>query len=218
MSKLIVFLILVLIIFPKPAYSATTPVFSTYLGGVNEDYIRDVAIDSQGNIYITGGTDSDNFPTTQGAYDRTYGTGVACAVIGGAGVMDVFVTKLTPSGQIIWSTYLGGPCYDRAYGIEVDSQGYVYLTGRAGRGFPTTSGTFQPAFNGYNQGAYGEENAFVAKISPDGSQLVWASYFGTNDGNRDLALDQNGDIFVASYGRVGAPYNSSWFTLPIKIL
>jgi Beta-propeller repeat len=184
-----------------------TLAFSTYLGGSQTEQIRGVTTDGQGNIYVTGGTASPNFPTTAGAYSRTHN-----------GSYDVFVTKLAPSGRILWSTLLGGPNYDRAYAIEVDAQGFVYLTGRAGPGFPTTRGAFQPIYQGTTVSLYGRQNAFVAKLSPDGSSLVFASYFGTMDGNRDLALDQSGNIFVAT-GYDPAkfpPLPASWFANSYK--
>jgi hypothetical protein len=171
-----------------------TLAFSTYLGGVGEDSIRDIAVDAQGNAYLTGGTTSPNFPVTPGAYDTTYNTG-------GTYQHDVFVTKLDPNGNIVWSTYLGGPNYDRAYAVELDSQGNIYVAGRAGQGFPVTAGAFQTQFLGSpNQSPYGPQDGFIAKLSPDGGQLLWASYFGTNDLNiiRDIDLDQEGNVFLAS--------------------
>lgn len=170
-----------------PAAAQPVVRFSSYLGGNAFEHIRDVAIDTQGNIYLAGGTASPDFPTTPGAYDRSFN-----------GWVDVFVTKLDPSGQtIIWSTYLGGPDYDRAYGIEVDAGGAVYVTGRAGPGFPTSTGSFQPVFNGFDTGSlYGDENCFVAKLSADGARREWASYAGAWDGCRDLAVDQNGDVYL----------------------
>ena len=172
--------------------------FSTYLGGSKYDSIRDVATDGQGNIYITGGTDSSNFPTTPGTYDGTHN-----------GDSDVFVMKLDPNGKIIWSTYLGGPSHDRAYAIEVDNQGYVYIGGRAGAGFPVTAGAFQAVFQGGpGGGPYPAQDGFVAKLTPDGKKLVFASYFGAIDDPshpvRDLAIDHNGDIFVAASTKTGA--------------
>lgn len=205
---LIVFTFL-LLISPSAFAQSNTLNFSTLIGGNGVDYIRDVATDSQGNIYVTGGTASTDYPTTAGAYDRTFDNG-SCPTLGSGGQMDIFVTKLNPSGQIIWSTYLGGPCYDRAYGIEVDSLGYVYITGRAGRNFPTTAGVPQPTFLGSTASLYGDQNAFIAKLAPDGSQLIFSTYFGTAHANRDLAIDQNGDIFVATHATT--PLTSSWFT------
>lgn len=171
---------------------------STYLGGSQADFIRDVTTDSQGNSYVTGGTASPNFPTTPGAYDRTFDSSGTQA--GQAGPMDVFVTKLDPSGRIVWSTLLGGPNYDRGYAVEVDSQGYVYVAGRAGPNFPVTPGAFQTSFGGGStSNFYGPQDAFICKLTPDGSARVFCTYLGTTDDQalRDLAIDQDGNIYIA---------------------
>ena len=176
---------------------------ATYLGGSKWDMIRGLCTDPQGNLYVTGGTSSTNFPTTAGAYCRSFHP------YGGtppwsAGNCDVFVTKFDPAGQLVWSTLLGGTNYDRAYTVKVDGQGYVYVSGRAGEGFPVTN-AFQPNFMGNPQSSsdtstYGRENSFIAKLTPDGSSLVWSSYIGVGVECRDMALDTNGDIYV------GFPY------------
>jgi hypothetical protein len=193
--------------------------FSTYLGASDQDGVRDVFVDNQKNIYITGGTKSSSFPTTAGAYDRSFN-----------GAMDIFVAKFNSSGKLLWSTFLGGPNYDRAYAIEVDNQGNVYVAGRSGPGFPTTAGTFQrndcasfspsicsagDGWNGYySSPAYGNQNAFVAKLSNDGTSLIWSSYVGAAQGCRDMALDSSGNVFV----QLGYPNSTnsdppfSWFS------
>jgi len=196
------------VVHPNDPRETLAIAFSTYVGGSNEDTIRDVAVDSQGNIYITGGTNSPDFPTTPGAYDRTLHTGGNS--LGSAGPHDVFVMKLSPSGQLIWSTYLGGPNYDRAYAIKVDNQGYVYITGRAGEGFPVTPGAFRTIFQGQFSSLYGLQDGFVAKLTPDGSHLVFASYTG----GRDLAIDQHGDIYIATSSALSdfsGAYLQAWF-------
>jgi hypothetical protein len=165
--------------------------FSTYMGGSGEDSIRDVATDSQGNTYVAGGTASANFPTTRSAYDTSFN-----------GTHDVFVAKLDGVGSLVWSTFIGGPNYDRAYAIEVDKDGFVYIAGRAGPGYPTTSGTVQPNFGGdvKPNDLYGQQDGFVTKLSPDGSQIVWSTYFGSDDKEiiRDIALDDAGNIHLAT--------------------
>jgi hypothetical protein len=170
--------------------------FSTFLGGTSDDTVRDVAVDGQGNIYVVGGTGSTNFPATSGAYQTTLATGGTS--LGNAGVHDAYAAKLSPDGQLLWCTYLGGPNYDRAYAVEVDAQGYVYVGGRAGDGFPTTTGSVQTSFGGdvAPNSLYGAQDGFVAKISPDGTQLVWATYFGGDDLSffRDIDIDESGRV------------------------
>ena len=149
--------------------------FATYLGGGSFDSIRDVAVDAQGNIAAVGGTGSPDFPTTPGAYCRALGTGGQS--LGDAGACDAFVAKFDRGGKLLWSTYLGGPNYDRAYGVEVDGAGNIYVCGRAGEGFPVTQGAFQTRFadtSGGKRGFYGKQNGFAAKFTPDG-KLLWAS-------------------------------------------
>lgn len=184
--------------------------FATYLGGSGSENFRDVAVDAEGNIYVTGGTSSPDFPTTPGAFDRSFAIGGTA--LGTGGPMDVFVAKLSPAGQLIWSTYVGGPNYDRAYAIEVGRDGSVYIAGRAGPEFPTTPGTIQPAFGGDlttgANAAYGRQDGFIARLAPDGSRLLWATYFGGGDSAiiRDVDIDPNGDCYVVSPGNVNASH------------
>lgn len=177
-------------------------VFSTYLGGSGVENLRDVTSDDQGNVYVTGGTSSADYPTTPGAYDRSFATGGSS--LGTGGPMDVFVAKYSPTGQLLWSTLLGGPNYDRAYAIEVDREGYVYVGGRAGDEFPTTAGVLQESFAGDRSPnrLYGEQDAFVAKLSPDGDSLIWATYFGADDLGfaRDIDIDAAGNVYLAFAG------------------
>jgi hypothetical protein len=161
---------------------------------------RDVAIDDLGFIYVVGGTSSPDFPVTSGAYDTTYNTGGS--ELGSRGQTDGFITKLDPSGTIVWSTYLGSPNYDRIYAVEVDAAHNVYVAGRAGRGFPTTMGTIQTAFAGDSNASssYGYQDGFVAKLSADGTSLVWSTYFGEAGPGfvRDIAIDGMNRVHVAA--------------------
>lgn len=173
--------------------------YATYLGGSAEDTVRDVALDAAGNLVAVGGTASPDFPTTQGAHDTTFN-----------GTHDVFVAKLAPDGTLLWSTYLGGPSYDRAYAVELDAGGFIYVAGRAGRGFPTTPGVLQESFagDGDPNKLYGEQDGFIAKLSPDGTQLVWSTYFGAGSRGfvRDLAVDAQGNLYAPFYADVSHPW------------
>ena len=183
--------------------------FSTFLGGSNWEHARDVCSDAQGNVYVVGGTASADFPVTGGAYQTTFSTGGTQT--GTSGYCDAFVSKFGPTGNLIWSTYLGGPNYDRAYGVEVDADGYVYVAGRAGPGFPVVNAV-QPTFSGGPAGGYGYQNAFVTKLAPDGGSLVWSTYIGVVAQCRDLALDGDGDVYVPLGCATGGPLPpAAWF-------
>lgn len=160
---------------------------------------RGVAIDAQGNIYLAGGTTAPDFPTTAGAYDRSFGGGGNA--VGSQGPSDIFVVKMAPDGRIIWSTFIGGPNYDRAYAVRVGADGSVYVAGRAGPGFPTTAGVVQPSFAGDSvpNAEYGQQDGFVAKLSADGSRLIWSTYVGEAGAAflRDLDIDPQGRAYLA---------------------
>jgi hypothetical protein len=201
---------------PGPTYDLE---FSTFLGGSGQDQIRDVATDSPGNIYLVGGTVSPDFPTTPGAYQRIHNPGNPD--MSGTIRYDIFVTKLDATGRLLWSTLVGGRNYDRAYAVAADSQGFVYVAGRAGRGFPVSPGAFQTVFMGTvnaNPNPYGEQDGVIFKLKPDGSDLVWASYFGADDAVivRDMSIDRGGNAYLAT-GVLSSTVNvppgwSTWFS------
>jgi hypothetical protein len=161
-------------------------VYSTFLGGTGGEAGQGIAVDRSGNTYVSGNTTSLDFPTTPGAFDTTYN-----------GSTDVFVSKLTADGSaLVYSTYLGGTNFDfgsdRGGGIEVDSRGYAYVTGRTNSAnFPTTPGAFDNTLGG-------SSDAFVTKLSPDGSTLVYSTLLGSSgfDPAWELALDQGGHAYV----------------------
>jgi hypothetical protein len=159
-------------------------VYSTFLGGNVQDYGEGIAVDSSGNAYVTGYTESSNFPTTAGALQTTYGGGFA----------DVFVTKLNSSGSTLdYSTYLGGSGNDNGNGIAVDSSGNAYVVGITdSSNFPTTAGAFQTT----NAGGY---DAFVSKLNSSGSALIYSTYLGGsgNDNGQGIGLDSSGDAYVS---------------------
>ena len=126
--------------FDTEVQAESSLIYSTYLGGSSSnDYGWDIAADGSGNAYVTGWTQSTDFPTSN-AYDASYN-----------GLIDVFVTKLNNSIPVglVFSTYLGGGSYDEGFGIAFDSEGYSYITGRTySSGFPVTDGAYDESYNG----------------------------------------------------------------------
>lgn len=157
-------------------------VYSTFLGGNGADSGHGIAVDAAGNAYVTGDTKSVNFPTTGGAFQIAFG----------GGTEHVFVAKLNPSGSALaYSTYLGGDRVDESGGIAVDSTGNAYVTGS------TTSFTF-PMMNAFQPRLHGDRDAFVTKLDPAGSALVYSTYLGGKDldDGRGIALDAAGNAYV----------------------
>jgi hypothetical protein len=182
-----------------PGPGTYRPAFATYLGGSAGDGIRDAEVDAAGNVYVTGTTGSPDFPTTPGAYDTSFDTSLGTTRWGYNS--EIFVSKLSPRGELIWSTLIGGPNSEEAYGLEIDSKGFVLVHGRGAEGSPVTEGVYQPQFKGCGGDDPGNphntaQNAYVCKLSPDGARLVWGSFFGIDHLHRDLALDANDDIYV----------------------
>ena len=174
--------------FAIASYDRTRPLiidpvlsYSTYLGGSGGDVAFGVAVDSGGNAYVTGSTGSPNFPTRLAEQDAY------------AGGVDVFVTKFSASGSaLVYSTYIGGAQLDSASGISVDSTGSAYIVGRTySTNFPTSPDAFQLI-------AGGNGDAFVAKLDPLGSQLVYSSYLGgsSTDAGQAIAVDSSGNAYV----------------------
>ena len=166
-------------------------VYSTYLGGAIFDEGFGIAVDAAGNAYVTGETQSTNFPTTPGAFQPTFGGGSA----------DAFVTKLDATGSsLVYSTYLGGSGGEGSpagapgsSGIAVDAAGNAYVTGETrSTNFPTTPGALQPTFGG------GSADAFVTKLNPTGSALVYSTYLGgsSDDSGAAIAVDASGNAYV----------------------
>jgi hypothetical protein len=177
--------------FEVAAYDRSQPLvidpilaYSTYLGGGSADGGLAVAVDSDGNVYVTGATSSTNYPTTPGVFQASFGSGVA----------HTFVTKLNPTGSsLVYSTYLGGNDDDEGRGIAVDAAGNAYVTGKTrSKDFPTTAGAFQTIPQG------GFFDAFVAKLDPTGSTLVYSTYLGGigEDIGIGIAVNANGNAHV----------------------
>lgn len=158
--------------------------YASYLGGSGVDIGRAIAIDKAGNIYVTGTTESPNFPTRDGALR---GTPPAALL-----PEHVFVSKFDPTGTaLIYSTYIGGNVSDRGNAIAVDGDGNAYIAGSTlSQNFPTTAGAIQRFYNSGNTslGSGSTGDGFVAKLDPTGSNLVYSTYFGGEDVDRILAI------------------------------
>jgi hypothetical protein len=178
--------------FEVAAYDTSRPlvidpmlVYSTYLGGSGGDFGDGIAVDDRGNAYVTGDTTSTDFPTVN-AVQPTLGGGSDA-------FLDAFVAKLTPQGsQLLYSTYLGGSGFDRGDGIAVDDRGNAYVAGNTtSTDFPTVNAV-QPTFGG------GNLDAFVAKLTPHGSQLLYSTYLGGSgdEFGNGIAVDDRGNAYV----------------------
>src|SRR5207249_9881151 len=149
--------------------------FQTTLASSNGDaFVTKLNSTGSGLVYSTYLTFSNNFPITPGAFQTSPGP------LGNGG--SVFVTKLNPMGSaLIYSTYLGGFGFQEGLGIAVDAAGNAYVAGRTNSlNFPTTPGAFQPNFGGCPELTC-FENAFVTKLDPTGSALIYSTYLGGPD-------------------------------------
>lgn len=163
--------------------SGTGLIYSTFIGGGSTDVGRSIAVDHAGYAYIAGYTESVNYPVTPEAYQTE-----------NAGNEDILITKLNTSGtDVIYSSYMGGSGDDDAYAIAVDGEGNVVIAGTSGStDFPVTSGAFQTHFGG------GSFDAFVARLSANGSNLDYSTYLGgfNTEYCLSVAVDNDGSAFA----------------------
>ncbi|MFB3921168.1 MAG: SBBP repeat-containing protein [Terriglobia bacterium] len=171
-------------------------VYSTFLGGSGEDFASKVALDSAGAAYLTGYTDSPDFPVAN-ALQRLPGGGTCGAAQNTTPCFDGFAAKLSADGAaLVYSTYLGGSGGDYGYGIAVDDQGSAYLTGlTTSTDFPVTPGAPQSAGGGTSV------DAFVVKLAADGSRAVYSTYLGGAgaDAGQEVVVDSDGNATIAGY-------------------
>jgi len=153
--------------------------YATYLGGTAEDDGNAIAVDSSGNAWVTGQTKSTNFPTKNPLYASNTGS------------FDVFVTELSATGTLVYSTYVGGTSDDSGNAIAVNASGDVFVAGG------TRSSDF-PTKSAYQSSLKGAENAFVLELNSTGSTLMYSTFLGGTgtDVANGLALDSGGDAYV----------------------
>ncbi|MCP4148354.1 MAG: hypothetical protein GY757_11440 [bacterium] len=168
----------------KFAPSGGSLVFSTYLGGAGTNRNRGLAIDSGGNVYVTGATSSSSFPTAYG-FQNSIGGGI-----------DAFVTKLSSAGNsLVYSTYLGGANNDEGKAIAVYSNGDAFVGGETySNDFPTESA--------YQSNMSGDKDTFVTRFSAGGSSLVYSSFLGgtsSNESINGIAVDSSGGAIAVGF-------------------
>jgi hypothetical protein len=179
--------------------SGTALVYAGFLGGSNYDYGSGIAVDASGNAYVTGRTESSDFPAVVGP-DLSYN-----------GYGDAFVAKVNPSGTaLVYAGFLGGSNYDYGSGIAVDASGNAYVTGETWSGdFPTTPGAFDTTYGGgtcsIGSYTYPCPDAFVAKVNPSGTALVYAGFLGGSgeDVGSGIAADASGNAYVTGWTKSG---------------
>ncbi len=172
--------------------AGTELVYGTYLGGDGSETGYYIAVDAGGNAYIAGTTTSTNFPVRNAVQSTRADPGT------NSYGQDLFIAKLDPSGsELLYSTYLGGSSYDYCNGLAVDTSGAVYVAGTTrSTNFPTTALAFQPHPSPSASTWY--YDAFVTKLDPTGSALVYSTYLGgsSHDQAGGIAIDAAGHAYV----------------------
>lgn len=156
--------------------------YSTYLGGSGDEQVAGLAVDASGNAYIAGSTDSTDFPLT------TFGATTS-------GDTQAFIAKLDSTGSnLLFLDLLGGSGQDNGYGLALDGSGNVVVAG-------STSSSDFPVVNPIQATLPGSYNAFLAKLSADGSTLIYSTYFGGNESDlpAGVVVDANGNMVIAGY-------------------
>ncbi len=165
----------------------TELLYSSFVGGSKADHGSDIALDGQGNACVTGTSESEDFPSTAGSFDELHN-----------GNRDVVVFKMNHNGsQLLFSSFLGGGWMEGGMAIALDKENNVYVTGITGSSeFPVTEGCYDDSYGG-------GDDAFVSKLDPNGSRLVYSSFVGGDDYDhgQDIALDDHGNAYITGTGQ-----------------
>lgn len=181
----------------KLSADGSTIAYTKTIGGSGNDTGIGVTVDAAGNAYVTGATSSPDFPVTAGVIQTQL-----------AGTQNLFIIKLDPAGNIVFSTYLGGSLSDNPASIHLDASGNIYIGGlTTSLDFPTTAGSYQPSpiVPLWSTAPGG----FVTKLAPDASAILYSSY--VTSGVYDFALDTAGSLYLGGGGLTsqGLPITSS---------
>jgi len=177
--------------------------WSSYLGGTANDAAYNLAIDRANSVYVTGGTESTDFPTSAGAMHGTY-----------MGNIDGFLTHISATGNsILQSTYIGTSGYDQSYFVQLDNLSNVYIYGQTSGGYPVTPGVYSNPNSGQ----------FIHEFNPTLSSTVFSTVFGTGQSAPDIApsaflVDNCSNIYISGWGGVLGNYNipsSTTYGLPV---
>lgn len=171
----------------KLSFNGNDLIFSTLLGGSYNDEGYSIALDGERNVYVAGQAGSVDFPITPDAYQTTHRGGNS----------DIFVTKFNTKGtELIYSTFIGGSDWEEAWGITIDDFGNAFLAGwTSSTNFPTTAGAAQTVYGG------GFSDAFVLKLNPIGTDLIFSSYIGGDEWDEgwSIVINWNGNAFVSGW-------------------
>ncbi len=174
--------------------------YATFLGASGDELARAIGVDGAGNVYVAGSSSSRNLAVTPGVVQTAYAGETFDDWTG-----DVFVAKYTTTGELAYLTYLGGNADDVALSLKADAAGSVYLTGYTNsNNFPVTSGVPQSGFGGRGgNGCFPLGDAFVAKLNPSGSQLIYSTFLGgsQDDAGTAITIDPDGNAYVAGLTR-----------------
>lgn len=182
----------------KLSQDCSSLIWSSYLGGSGDDAIFSICLDNLGDVLVTGGTVSQNFPITQGAYNTNYN----------GGTVDAFISKISPNGSnLINSTYFGSNKYDNAYFVRTDNQNNVFICGQT-KAIGSTLIHNAP----YSIANSGQ---FITKFLPNLSNIEWSTVFGNGNGRPNIsitafAIDICNRVYLSGWGRewTNRPYNA----------
>lgn len=182
--------------------------YSSYLGGSDDDEAPELTLDGAGNVFVAGTTRSTDFPIAGSPFQASF-TGDPNSSSTGS---DVFIAKVAPNAELVYSSYLGGSRTDLVSSIVVDASGHLYITGITGStDFPVAGSPFQATGRG--------GPSYVAKFTPDGSRLVYSTYLSGSSANvaaADIAVDASGNAYVVGYTSAsdfpiaGSPFQSTF--------